>query len=368
LFVTQIPCIECTVRLIRNKVNRVYYLGSKKGHVAKSAPVFAARGTDCIRLPEACDFGTTAQKRLNALFNCLRQELFLEGDSENAITAVNSSPKSSIDAVKHGSCNVFKLPSTLSMSSDEEHCENSNASQAVTSGQQKLQSNQKRPINRHAMFMLMACAAALRAGTVKFKSRLPSGCTFAKPPGEQSGLLHHVFLGVGWIALPYSLERMIVADIHSGQCTKETIHTVVGHAVANAIDTLESEDRLAIPGQCHVYVTQFPCVQCSLRLVAKRVAKLYFLGVVKTLLSDYHCALGILNDGGVEVVRFDDASGFMNRIPGKFSDFVANVNISHHQEDGNGSLCGVGCKCDAAVSFRGNASAGAAVSVGVSIE
>lgn len=129
----------------------------------------------------------------------------------------------------------------------------------------------------------------------------------SKDPSTQVGACivnqDHIVMGLGYNGLPRGLNDDEYPWSKKDGNFSETKYPYVVHAEMNAI--LNSQQRLK---NCIMYVTLFPCNECSKAIIQSGITKLIYFSDKHAHRESTIASKKMLQDAGVEVVVFENQS------------------------------------------------------------
>lgn len=127
----------------------------------------------------------------------------------------------------------------------------------------------------------------------------------SKDPSTQVGACivnkDNIVMGLGYNGLPRGLSDADYPWSKKDGNFSETKYPYVVHAELNAI--LNSQQRLA---DCTMYVTLFPCNECSKAIIQSGITKLIYFSDKHAHRESTIASKKMLRDAGVEVLEFEN--------------------------------------------------------------
>lgn len=125
----------------------------------------------------------------------------------------------------------------------------------------------------------------------------------SKDPSTQVGACivneNNIVMGLGYNGLPRGLSDEEYPWSNKEGEFSETKYPYVVHAELNAI--LNSQQRL---NNCTIYVTLFPCNECSKAIIQSGITKLVYFSDKHAHKQSTIASKKMLRDAGVEVIEF----------------------------------------------------------------
>lgn len=129
----------------------------------------------------------------------------------------------------------------------------------------------------------------------------------SKDPSTQVGACivnaDHIVMGLGYNGLPRGLNDSEYPWSNKEGSFSKTKYPYVVHAELNAI--LNSQQKLK---DCIIYVTLFPCNECSKAIIQSGITKLIYFSDKHAHKESTIASKKMLEDAGVEVIAFENQS------------------------------------------------------------